>query len=219
MLKLNLVFHKICNNPQGDWQVGPEYFWKIFNWCRSNYPNFHIYFDDGFRINELSSANNQIAKYSTLAIATDNVGKKGYFSWNDLKKMSQAGFTIASHSVSHPSMCFLDKNNILIVNPPKGEYINSPKGKQCLSENQIRYQAVESQKILAKNRFNTGEFVFPYGLYSNQTIKLLDDLGLYGYYSTCDEKLYGNGKLVPRILIYGTKSPQETIKCLIKLIS
>ncbi|MBU1088662.1 polysaccharide deacetylase family protein [Patescibacteria group bacterium] len=219
MQKLNLAFHKICKNPQGDWQVNPKYFWKIFDWCNHNYTNFRIYFDDGDKLDELSDKHGIIAKYCTLAIVTDNIGKKGYYSWDELKQMKQKGFTISSHSVSHSSMCWFDNNGILLANPPMGKYDNCPRGKQLLSENQIKYQLVESKKILNNHGFDTNEFVFPYGLYSDQTIEILDNLGIYKYYTTCNEKLYDGGKLVPRILIYGTKSPTETIKCLTNLIN
>lgn len=218
MSKLNIVFHKIMANPTGDWEVSPILFRDIFKWCQQNCEDFQIYFDDGYGLEIISNFYSEIAPLTALAIVTDDIGKNGFFSWEDLSKLSKIGFNIASHSVSHPSMAIFDQNNIELINPSGGRYSNVPRGKQLLAINQVKFQIVESKKALVEKGFRVREFVFPYGLYSQQTIDLLNDLGLYDFYATCDEGLDEGNKIILRNLIYGTKSLEENIRCLTKII-
>ncbi|MDO8570275.1 MAG: polysaccharide deacetylase family protein [Candidatus Daviesbacteria bacterium] len=218
MSKLNIVFHKITTNPAGNWEVSPILFRDIFKWCQQNYEDFQIYFDDGYDLEIISNFYNEIAPLSTLAIVTDDIEKNGFFSWEDLSKLSKMGFNIASHSVTHPSMSVFDQNNIGLVNPSGGIYSNVPRGKQLLTMIQVKFQIVESKKVLVEKGFRIREFVFPYGLYSQQTINLLNDLGLYDFYATCDNGLDEGVKIISRNLIHGTKSLKENIRCLTKII-
>jgi len=39
----------------------------------------------------------------TFYIVVDNVGKEGYLSWEQIKELDKQGFTIGSHTMSHPS--------------------------------------------------------------------------------------------------------------------
>ncbi len=217
--KLNIVFHRICHNPTNKWEMTPDLFLKIYRWCLDKYPNFRAYFDDGNSMLDLGDHLDFIATRSTLAIATDILGNDTHISWNELSYLYELGFTIASHGTSHASLCVYDPvDNQILPNPAGGKYISALRGKRLLSERQVEYQLIESKKALLNHGVNVNEFVFPYGLYSNQTLKILDELKIYDFYSTCDERLYNSGKIIPRVLICGDKTFQETIKCLIKVI-
>lgn len=219
MSQLNIVFHKITQYPTNNWEVTPEYFWEIFNWCKKNYPNFHIYFDDGYRLTNLQARLKEISQLSTLAIITDEVGKRNCLTWKDIGVVKKLGFKLASHSVSHPSLyTYNGSNKTILKNPFGGEYQLTTRGKKLISENEIKFQLIESKRELFNRGFEIDEFVFPYGLYSDQTILLLDELDIYKYYTTCDEQLYNGGKLIPRVLIEGKRSIKETILCLTNII-
>lgn len=219
MYSLNLVFHGVNPKVSGEWQVTLEHFNCIFNWCLKNIVSFCIYFDDGIKLAFKEAELVKIAPYSNLAIVTGDVGTKDHYSWSELCHLSKLGFSISSHGVSHSSLCRYDDSDRLIMkNPAGGEYISSPRGKQLLNEKQIEYQLVESKKELHKHGFEVSQFVFPYGLYSKQTIEILDNLGIYSHYVTCDPMLYTGGKIIPRLLVYGNRSADENILCLTKLI-
>lgn len=220
MHRLNLAFHKIKNNPSGKWEISPAFFEKIYDWCVNQTYDFHIYFDDGKNLDLPANILKKIAHKSTLAVETGNVGKTNYLTWQELQNLVKIGFSLASHTVSHPALCVYDKSNTNIISTPLGgEYTSSPRGRgQVLSEYQVRYQLIESKKKLTEKGFNVEELVFPYGLYSASIIGILDKLNIYKYYTTCDEEVYQGGKIIPRFLIYGDKTPEENISCLIKNI-
>lgn len=216
MPRLNLAFHKICHQPQNEWEVKPLDFRKIVNWCTVNYPNFHIYFDDGDTLDCLEQYLFEIRNKVTFAIVIDKIGKAGFFGWKKLEKMKSQGFHIASHGVNHTSLCWFDNFGNKSTNPKKGDYTNSQRGKTLLSVNQVRYQIIESFNAFSNHRIHTNEFVFPYGLYSDQTIKILDQIEIYKKYVTCDPSLDFGKKIVPRLLINNQEDNIGKIRCLIK---
>jgi hypothetical protein len=217
--KLNIVFHKITKCPKGDWEVTPSYFFKIFNWCKKNYSDFSVYFDDGekmdFSVQEMAT----IAPFSILSVVTNLVGKTNHYGWKDLSVLVKKGFKVASHGASHVSLAKYDNSDKYIMKCPKGgTYEDHIQGKYLLSEQQIRYQLAESWVSLFNHGFKVDEFVFPYGLYSKQVLKVAEKIGRYNYYATCDDGVYTGGKIIPRFLIYGAKTAEDNIKCLSKII-
>lgn len=220
MYRLNLVFHQVKNNPLGEWEVSSTFFEQLYEWCKKQTFDFHFYFDDGKCLDLPNGILRGIARNSTIAIETGNVGKQGYLTWLRLQDLRKMGFSFASHTVSHSALCIYDKSGTKILPMPSGgEYAVSLRGKgQVLSENQVKYQLVESKKKLIETGFSVDEIVFPYGLYSPRIISMLDELGIYSYYVTCDEGIYKGGKMVSRFLVYGDRTLEEHILCLTKHI-
>lgn len=220
MYKLNLAFHDIVGNASGEWQIRPEYFIKMFDWCQKNVNDFCIYFDDGKRIELSSKELAFIGPCCNLAVVVETIGLNGYFGWPDLTLLVKLGFKISSHGYSHSSLCkYDDANQKILVNPKGGKYQSAPRGKVLLSEKEVEFQLIESKKMFEKHGFEVKEFVFPYGLYSSQTIGILDKLDVYEYYTTCEPGFYSGGKMIPRFLVYGNKTVRDNLLCLTKIIS
>lgn len=217
---LNLALHEVLRGAKGDWQISPRKLSAIINWCQKNVDDFFLYFDDGKRIDLPQDILAKIGPFSKIAVVTDAVGTEGHLSWDNLGDLSRLGFTIVSHGATHAALCKYGKEETEILSLlPGGKYESADRGKKnVLSENQVKYQIVESAKTLALHGFHVNEFVFPYGLYSPQVIRILDDSKIYKYYATCDPGIYTGGKLIPRVLIYGNKTVREEVLCLTKYI-
>lgn len=228
-MQLNLVFHNIVSSPKdlkNIYTVTLDYYLDLLKKLdnapatyNALFSQYHIYFDDGdASFNDLVFP--KIVDFSkfTLAVVTDDIGKKGYLTKDMLKKYDHNGIIISSHGVSHSSLAFYE-NGVLQKTPSDGLYINSEMGqKRSLSENEILYQLRES-KIFLRNllRHDIDEFVLPYGIYNDSILNINETNHVYNFISTCDEYLDRGKKLRPRFLVNNTRSVSETIFTMLQL--
>lgn len=215
---LNLVFHYLSakNGTAEEWNISPEKFFEIISQVEklmekkeTKFSQYRIYFDDGERSFVdllLPRLNGNLIKF-TFAITTDFLGKKGFLTAEELKQLKKMGARIVSHGVSHAALAVYDKTDSVLLPASKGgRYKNSPFGKNLLKENEIKYQYLESHRVLSSLFGGIDEYVFPFGLYNNQSIQINTDLNLYRFLSTCDSGLDSGKNLRPRYLVYNTKS-------------
>lgn len=231
MKKYNLIFHKILKEEKDiddKYNISLDYyisFLKEFNNAirlkqnKESY-TYQIYFDDGddsfIKLILPLIKPNEYCKF-TLAIVTDWINKEGYLSEQEIISLNNLGINIASHGTSHSALAvskkLSDRNT-----PINGEYRDGVFGfEQRLSENEVIYQFIESKKRLTKLGISVNEFVFPFGLYNDTTVRVNYELGTYKYLSTCDEYLDEGQLLRPRYLIDNERSIDETIKSIFKL--
>ncbi len=114
-------------------------------------------FDDGYE--EVYKNAYPIAiKYNipfTMFIITENVGKDGTINWSEAKEMKDSGLvTIASHSENHA-----DFSNLTVTD----------------AINNVNKSYNEIEKNLSNGQ--TRIFTYPYGLYTNEEINELTNLG------------------------------------------
>lgn len=131
-----LTYHKITDNPKTTHDLSEKHFTEhcrilsgefnvvslkeLVDQCskgtRPKPDSVALTFDDGY--NDLSGVVGEtLLKYGLTATffivtgfvdKTVNSGRGPYVNWTDLRRLSQAGFSIGSHSVSHASMNDLD---------------------------------------------------------------------------------------------------------------
>ncbi len=115
-----------------------------------------ITFDDGYS-DAYTNAFPILKKYNFTAvfyIITNDVGKGGYMSWDQIKELKNNGMTIGSHSVTHPT---LDKSTDTVIDKE-------------ISQSQKTIQNNIGGKII--------DFCYPTGKYNNAVI---DALKRYDY--------------------------------------
>jgi len=221
-LNLNLVFHKIVltdseiNSP---YTITLNHFItlkhtliEIFYHKNPRFNKINFYFDDNYSSFQkyISPIFNDEPINYILATPTAFIDKDGYMSKNTLSSLNKTKIKIVPHGVSHSALCIY-KNNHLLDTESGGLYINQPYGKnRSLTEKEVEYQLIESKKQLELIGIkDIEEFVLPYGLYNEQTIKINKKQSKYKYISTCDEFLDSGELLKPRLLITNTKSILE----------
>jgi len=201
---INLIFHDIAKSPDM-YDLEEKQFFDLIEAIRKNYQekNFRIYFDDGkISANRYANWLKRNTRFPVIcAVVAGDVGKPGYLSARQVRKLFQAGIGIASHGFSHAALAVsksLDDRHT----PAAGKYVNSPPGvDQRLSENQVLFQYLESKKLLEKLGLIIEEFVFPYGLYNNDSIIINNKNKIYSILSTCDPQIDNGQSLRPRILV------------------
>lgn len=114
------IFHKITNEPSHWIDIKTSQLVSFLNilkknntkitnlkdWRISKSNAVALTFDDGFishyeTVMPLLSDKNLSAVFF---IITNRIGKKGYMSWSHIKEMSNLGFEIGSHCVTHPRL-------------------------------------------------------------------------------------------------------------------
>lgn len=114
-----------------------------------------ITFDDGYE-DAFINAYPILKKYEMTGvfyIIVNKVGQPGYLSWDQIIKMQSDGMLFGSHSISHPNL-------------------------SLLPDEKIEKELSESKQILEeKLNVKINDFCYPSGKYSNQTIKMLEELG------------------------------------------
>lgn len=226
---LNLVFHCLSDNPSGDWTLTIEKYFSIINGIdkllelkRVRFNKYRIYFDDGERsfFDMLYSKIKKNLSLITLGISTDFLGKPRYLKTEELIRLRRQGVNIVSHGVNHSALAIYNKEDkFLLKTPAGGDYVSSSPGKNlCLKEEQVKFQYIESYRKLVSLAGNVDEFIFPYGLYNEQSVEINRKLGLYRYLSTSDAALDNGQVLRPRYLIYNSKSVEEILKEITSLI-
>lgn len=91
----------------------------------------------------------------TMFVITDNMNQDGVITWEEAKEMQDSGLvTIASHSINHPDFTGLQTEDAVFNVKKSYEIIEQNIGKQII-------------KV----------FTYPYGLYTDEQIKALEDEG------------------------------------------
>lgn len=115
-----------------------------------------ISFDDGWR-DQFEYAVPILLSYrypATFFVFTNSIGKRGFFSWGDLKTLRDEGMTIGSHSRSHPYLT-------QITDPEK-----------------LRDEIFGSKQILEKNLgISVDEFAYPFGQYNPSIVEMVREAG------------------------------------------
>ena len=207
--KLNiLTFHRIVKHQGNDWTdvkldlfkslltnaiKNKQHIVSIDNWSENNYGDLAFSFDDG-HLSDYEIIFPLLQKfniYATFFIVPKFVGKEGYMTWFQIKKMSDFGMEIASHSESHPYLTTL----------PKEELIKELRNSKTIIENNI------GKKV--------NSFSYPYGDCSKKTHNLVR---LVGYKNICNSNpglTHNNMKVFARNSI-NYLSRIENIKSILK---
>lgn len=181
--------------------------------------SYHIFFDDGYKSSlrvvqdiDFGVSNKNIH----LAIITNDIGKPNKLTAKDIMKLSNQGFTIDSHGVSHAALAIFAKGSLL-PSLVGGNYKNTTYGKgNVLSTQEIQYQLIESSTSLAAILgYAPASFVLPYGLYNKEVISLTTGSS-YSRIYTCDSALDGGQFLAPRLLV--TQKNINHLESLIKTL-
>jgi len=227
---LNLVFHRIFlreSDVEDIYDCSLDFFndllKEVIKQMKSstcNYSDFRIYFDDGhesFLELVYPHLTSKLKNRTTLAIITNKVGNKEYISKGNILMFSNKGIKISSHSTSHPGMAVCTEQ-FLRPTPRGGKYENVETTLSVLlKEEEVRYQLKESKKFLEQIAAPVDEFVFPYGIYNSDIIRLNYQFSYYKYLSTCDEYLDCGEYIRPRILVTSDKSVSETLQKIMSL--
>ena len=164
-----LLYHHIAKvEPQDSYSVSPEIFDQQMKWLLDNgykvikFDDYYramnkkrslpakpvvITFDDGDH-DQYASGFPILQKYGFSAmffLKINNIGKSGGLSWQEIKKMRDAGMEIGSHSVNHDSMSKMDLET-------------------------MRHELTDSKKTLAQNLgIDVNYFAYPGGAFSATT--------------------------------------------------
>jgi len=163
MSKLNiLVLHSIVQDQPREWadvkldrltellttiQKNHLSITRIDHWQETGLGQVALSFDDGHVsdydiVLPLLQAHDATA---TFFITSNFVGREGYLSWTQVKRLHEAGMEIGSHSLSHPYSTTISQEELMI------------------EMQQSKFQI--EQKIGAEVR----SFAYPYGDYSQRT--------------------------------------------------
>ena len=113
-----------------------------------------ITFDDGI-LSQYTFAKTILDKYNfkaTFYIICNSVDKENRMDWNNIQTLEEEGHEIGSHSMNHKRI-------------------------SKLSEEEIKYEIIESKRCLQENGFNVTSFSFPYndGDNNKNILKIIAD--------------------------------------------
>ncbi|PIR27049.1 polysaccharide deacetylase [Candidatus Berkelbacteria bacterium CG_4_9_14_0_2_um_filter_42_30] len=199
-----LLYHHIAKvEPQQSYFVSPATFDQQLKWLSDNgYETIRqddlylamnrkkklpakpviISFDDGDH-DQYENALPILKKYGFLAVfylKLNNIEKSGGMSWKEIKELRDAGMEIGSHTVNHDALT-------------------------SLSTDQIKYELLESKKVLEDNLgIKIFHFAYPGGNYNAEIEKAVADAGYSTAASTrrnAYQQIGGDLYLLPRIHI------------------
>jgi len=208
MSKLNiLVLHSIVQDQPREWadvkldrltellttiQKNHLSITRIDHWQETGLGQVALSFDDGHVsdydiVLPLLQAHDATA---TFFITSNFVGREGYLSWTQVKRLHEAGMEIGSHSLSHPYSTTISQEELMI------------------EMQQSKFQI--EQKIGAEVR----SFAYPYGDYSQRTHQTAIAAG-YKYICTSKPGLCKtNSVFMGRNSIHSNISTQDIEKLL-----
>jgi len=163
MSKLNiLVLHSIVQDQPREWadvkldrltellttiQKNHLSITRIDHWQETGLGQVALSFDDG-HVSDYDIVLPLLQEHdatATFFITSNFVGREGYLSWTQVKRLHEAGMEIGSHSLSHPYSTTISQEELMI------------------EMQQSKFQI--EQKIGAEVR----SFAYPYGDYSQRT--------------------------------------------------
>ena len=213
--RLNLVFHDIVFNSSnelskysmsvGDYKRILE---TTLDYCErsdSIFKNVKVYFDDGYISTLEILSMSDLVDYCehVVAIPTGWIGKGGFLKRTNVLDIANKGIKIVSHGVTHSALAIFKGCRIVSTPSCNGKYQPGSGGKkEILSENQVKYELIESRKFLESLSINSDEFVLPYGLYNKDTIKINLCMHAYKYLCTCDIALDNGSIMKPRVIVF-----------------
>ncbi len=128
-----------------------------FEFCKNHQFFLALTFDDGKKsdVEHVLPLLQQYEFKASFFPVVNLIGTEDCLTWNELKYISQCGFSIGSHSMNHPSLT-------------------------KLTASELQSELVQSKKILEEK---TGkpikQFSIPYGIYNQHIIKTVKESG-YG---------------------------------------
>ena len=150
-----------------------------------------ITFDDAYRSIYTTAFPNLRARGwpFTLFVATRLVEQKTphYLTWDELTEMSRHGATIANHTDSHTHM----------IRHLETESADAWKER-------ITGELLTAKGLLAEHGLDSNLFAYPYGEYNDETLNLVDDLGMIGFGQQSGAiGPHSNPRLLPRYPLAG----------------
>ncbi len=230
--KLNIVLHKIVEGKQelkSRYDVTEAFAYELaeqFQHVARNFSvEFGVFLDDGYR-SQYSCALRVARDFGIktfIPLISEAIGTEGYLSQEEIDSLKQENnVSFCSHGVSHAALGVYE-NERVISTPRGGVYHNMPRGHaSVLTEEEIRYQLKESWKQLFERGIEVDTFVYPYGIYSESILNIVEREGLYKKAYTCDAGLERAGirpLAIPRLLVDNTLSVAEWTKMAEKLLN
>lgn len=224
-IRLNIVLHKIVGSEQeikSHYDTTADFSYDLVRQLQSVVKRFEvelgIFLDDGyqsqfpFALRLAHEYDNQIF----IPLITQFIGTDGYISHKEIEVLKQEkNISLCSHGVSHAALGVYE-NDTVLPTPKGGLYRNMPMGHaSILTEQEIQFQLQESYKHLSKLGIQTDTFVYPYGIYSEDILNIIREVGIYTKTYTCDDSLERVGVrplAIPRLLIDNTLSISEWVK-------
>ncbi|MEI6040038.1 MAG: polysaccharide deacetylase family protein [Candidatus Berkelbacteria bacterium] len=124
-----------------------------------------ITFDDGSKT-VYNSAYPIMKKYNipaTFYLTAGSIGKNEFVTWDDVNDLNKNGWEIASHTVNHPHL-------------------------NTLTRNQAIAELVGAKDIFAQHGYNVTSFAAPYGQYTSNILALIEEY----YQSNRKNQIRGN---------------------------
>ncbi len=223
--RLNIVLHKIVGDEReikSRYDTTGDFSYELVRQLQCVVKQFSIdlgiFLDDGYQ-SQFPFALQLACKYDSqifISLVTQLIGRDGYISHEEIEILKQEeNITLCSHSVSHAAFGTYG-NDRLLLTPKGGIYRNMPMGHEStLTEQEIRFQLKESWKQLSDFGIETNVFVYPYGIYSEDILNIMGQVGIYAKAYTCDDGLEQIGVkslAIPRLLVDNTISISEWVK-------
>jgi peptidoglycan/xylan/chitin deacetylase (PgdA/CDA1 family) len=230
--RLNIVLHKIVEGRQelkSRYDVTEDFAYELAEQFQRVTRNFSVelgvFLDDGYR-SQYSCALRTARDFGIktfIPLISEAIGTEGYLVQEEIDALKQESkVSFCSHGVSHAALGVYE-NERVVSTPKGGVYRNMPRGHaSVLTEEEIRYQLKESWKQLSERGIEAETFVYPYGIYSEDILHIVEREGLYEKAYTCDVGLEWTGVrplAIPRLLVDNTLSVAEWTKTAEKLLN
>ena len=224
-IRLNIVLHKIVEDEQeiqSRYDTIAEFAYDLVRQLQSivrgSSIELDIFLDDGYQ-SQFSFALRLAREYDNqifIPLITQLIGTDGYISHKEIEVLKQEeNIILCSHGVSHAALGVYE-NDTVLPTPQGGIYRNMSMGhNSILTEQEIQFQLKESYRQLSELGIQTDTFVYPYGIYSEYILSIVEHSGVYAKAYTCDDGLEQVGVrslAIPRLLIDNTLSISEWVK-------
>ena len=221
---INLVFHKLVNNYN---EISNRYDFvfdhavKVVREVKEKsmqYPGLKtvVFLDDGY-VSQYAFSKRIIESLDInvhISLIAEKIGHEEYLSENNIHDLKSCGVDFCAHGFSHAALGKYYNDKVLTTKSG-GVYRNLPRGhKNILTRNEVKFQVCESTTKLEKFGLHINSFVYPYGIYNNEIMKIVQESGLYEYAYTCDDDIeMGSSQpfALPRFMVYNDVSILDRI--------
>lgn len=188
---INLVFHNVVSSQddvKDEYTVTEQELIHFLELGDTLMQDFYIktcvFFDDGYTgIVPVIPVLHKLGIRTKVAIITNNIGQPGYLTKELIQELDSSGTEVCSHGTSHAALALDFDSNV----PGGGQYEDVPRGRgKVLSRNEIEYQLKESEKRLREIGVSTSSFVYPYGLFNQDMLEIIEADGTYQNGYSCD---------------------------------